>query len=140
MAETTGTVHATAVNIPTTTPTTIATVTSPDAMWPNNRIECSFNITTGAGTTAIVVKCFDEFGIQVGVNRTITVGAAVSADYFLAFVDSRGYIPPVSGFNNSVTGTPGGIPRNLYTVQVTQTAATGNGTVNEVNAWINGTN
>lgn len=140
MAESGTTYHATAVNIPTTTPTTIATVNSPDAMWPNNRVECSFNITTGAGNTAIVVKCFDEFGTQVGVTRTITVGAAVSADYLVAFVDSRGFIGPPVGFNNSVTGTPGGISRNSYTVQVTQTAATANGTVNEVTAWVVGTN
>lgn len=131
---------ATNVSLVTTTPTTVLTMNAPDGSYPNALIYSNMNITMGAGTTSLQVKCFDNTGTQVGTTRTITVTAGNTNNFSVSFRDTRGFIPPATGYVNSVTGTPGGISRPSYTVQVTQVAATGNGTVNEAVGFVMGTN
>jgi hypothetical protein len=75
-----------------------------------------FNITTGTGTTAIVVRVRRATltGTQVGESQTHTIGAAVSANIAFEQLDS-----------GVLDGTA-----QSYVVTVSQTAASANGTVN----------
>jgi hypothetical protein len=85
------------------------------------KLECNMNISTGTATTALVVKCRQGVGTggaQVGASLTITVAASTS--YQLAFV-----------FRDS-SGTPYALGGTAYTITVTETSATGNGTVNAI--------
>lgn len=78
------------------------------------------NITTGASTTAVVVRVRRGAGVAgalVGETETHTLAAAAQAS-----------IP------FGVTDFPGAVSGQQYTVTVVQTAATGNGTIN--NAYI----
>jgi hypothetical protein len=74
------------------------------------------NITTGTGTTAVTVRVRRGNGVSgalVGETMPHTLAAAASAD--IAF---------------QVTDTPGAVAGQQYTATVVQTAASGNGTVN----------
>jgi hypothetical protein len=79
-------------------------------------IRGNLNVTTGASTTAIVIKVRQGSGTggtQIGNTQTVTAAAAASYDLAFEVIDSS----PV--------------PSSQYTVTVTQTAATGNGAVNQ---------
>jgi hypothetical protein len=75
------------------------------------------NITAGAGTTAVVVKCKNAAATQVGTSQTHTLAATASANIPFCFLDS-------SGVNNT-----------SYTITLTQTGGTGSGTANEIVAY-----
>lgn len=79
------------------------------------RISGVLNVTAGTGTTAVVVKVRRTnavTGTQVGTSLTVTLAAAAVANIPFDVVD----------------GPPGTL--DDYCVTVTQTGATGNGTVN----------
>jgi hypothetical protein len=85
-----------------------------------NVILGSLNITAGAGTTAVVVKCRQGTGVagtQVGPSKTVTLAATASAEIPLTFQDAA---------PNSA---------EAYTITVTQTGGTGAGTVNAITAY-----
>lgn len=75
------------------------------------------NITAGAGTTAVVVKCKTSGGTQLGVSETDTLAAGGSENIPVIFVDQSG------------------VPTASYQLTVTQTGGTANGTVNDVTAF-----
>lgn len=79
------------------------------------RISGIVNVTTGAATTAVVVRVREDSltGNVIGEALTHTIGAAVSATI------------PFDALDTSLTDD-----NKVYVVTVTQTAATGNGTVN----------
>lgn len=84
-------------------------------------IEANLNVTPGAGTTAVVIKCRQgngTGGAQVGASLTATLAAAASGQLHCKFRDS-------SGVPFALTGTQ-------YTITITQTGGTGAGTVNTV--------
>ncbi len=130
--------RATAVATPNATEGAVLTVTGTggDVMSPsmanmaatpgpaNNCIEGVLNITTGAGTTAVVVKCRRRdatggiTGAQVGTSQTHTLAAGASANIAFEFIDPSA--PTADG----------------YTITVTQTAGTAPGTVNEIVAQV----
>lgn len=74
------------------------------------------NITTGASTTQVVVRVRRGVGVAgtvVGETEPQNIGAAVSGNIFY-----------------EVTDTPGEVAGQQYTATAVQTAATGNGTIN----------
>lgn len=86
-----------------------------------NMICTSINITPGAGTTAIVVRCRQGVGVggpAVGPARTITLAAAATGDNALVFND----LAPNFA--------------QAYTITVAQTAGTAPGTVNTIKAYV----
>lgn len=84
------------------------------------------DITTGATTTAVVIRCRRGNGITgtvVGTSETDTLGAAVSAPISFDFLDN-----------------PGAVAGQVYSITVQQTGGSSNGTVNScVSAWTLGT-
>lgn len=86
----------------------------------------TLDITTGAATTAVTIRCRRGNGIAgtvIGVAEVDTLGAAISAPISFDFVD-----------------TPGAVAGQVYSITVQQTAATGNGTINSsVSSWTLGT-
>lgn len=90
----------------------------------SNRIDGTMNITAGAGTTAVVIKCRRGNGItgtQIGTSQTVTLAAGASDNIPFRFQDGASPVPP--GGNSSGNG---------YSITVTQTGGTGAGTVNEI--------
>lgn len=122
--------EATAVNIVTTAPTTVLNgiinsfddADMPDALRGNQIspgsanviVRGDVNITLGAGVTAVVAKCFNNAGTQVGLTKTTTVTASTTVDLPFTFRDTT--------------------PRtnNVYSIQLTCTGATANSTVNDI--------
>jgi hypothetical protein len=82
-----------------------------------NLIEGTINVTPGASTTAVVVKCRQGSligGTQVGPSLTQTLAAAANGNVAFQFEDAA----PVANAGNQ------------YNITVTQTAGAGAGTVN----------
>lgn len=104
-----------------TTAETVAQVTPPVSnRGPSDQIAISgtMEFTTGASTTSIQVKCRRGNGVagtQVGPTLNLPAGAAVPIEVGFDFLDS-----------------PGEVAGQIYSITVTQVAATGNGTVNHV--------
>lgn len=74
------------------------------------------NITTGVATTQVVVRVrrgTTVAGTAIGETEPQTIAAAATGNIFFEFVD-----------------TPGEVAGQQYTATVVQTAATGNGTIN----------
>lgn len=123
------TARATAVNIPTTTKTAMVTCIPPKVYQdtpltfvpnanPPITITGTFNITEGTGTTGLTISCANAQGTAVDLALThINAAAGTPDNVSFTFVDSTG------------------VETNGYTVSVQQTAATANGTVNQVCAW-----
>jgi hypothetical protein len=87
-----------------------------------NAIFVDLNITAGASTTAIVVRCRQTQaigGALVDLARTITLAAGSTYDGTLIFRD------------------PAGVVGGAYNITVQQTAGTVAGTVNVINATVN---
>lgn len=83
----------------------------------NLKVSGRANITTGAATTSVQVRCRRGNGVtgtQVGSAINVPFAAATTDDVAFEFEDSA---------------APSGAP---YTITVQQVAATGNGTVNEI--------
>lgn len=88
-------------------------------------IEANLNVTAGAGTTAVVIKCRQGFGTggtQVGASLTVTLAAAATGQIQCKFRDTSG-----------TPFAPGG---TAYTITITQTGGTGAGTVNTVDVEV----
>jgi len=80
------------------------------------------NITTGAGTTSVVIRVRRGNGVSgtlVGETEPINLGAAVTDNAHFAVTDS-----------------PGAVAGQQYTASVVQTAASGNGTINNASITI----
>lgn len=106
-----------AVTLTTTIEEAVATSPLPDeAVPPAGGVKVSgvLNVVAGAGTTAVVVKVREGAGITGTVLRSWTHTLAAAASANIAFETSD---------------ETGPIPIGQYTVTVTQTAATGNGSV-----------
>lgn len=89
----------------------------------NYAIDGSLNITAGAGTTAVVVRCRRGNGITgtvVGVAETDTLAATNSGNIPFDFTDN-------AAPGNSFAG---------YSITVQQTGGTGAGTVNEIDGSV----
>ena len=118
-------VVAAAVTLTTTSETAAATSGAADEVRPiaNGVLVKGFvNVTAGTATTAVVIKVrrgSGTGGTQVGNTLTHAVAAAGPNSIPIAAVDMPG---PAAGQQAPFVGQ--------YTVTVTQTAATGNGTVN----------
>lgn len=84
-----------------------------------NTITGDMNITAGAGTTAVVIRCRQNgvAGAQVGQTKTVTLAAAATGDIPFNFIDPA---PAVS---------------QTYVITVQQTGGTGAGTVNDIVAY-----
>ena len=80
----------------------------------------SANITAGAGTTAVVIRCRQNglAGTQVGLSKTVTLAAGSTAEIPLNFLDPA---PVAAG--------------QSYVITVQQTGGTGAGTVNDIIAY-----
>lgn len=76
------------------------------------------NFTTGTAGTAVAIRCYDEDGNQIGTTKNNSSSAANVRTYGFSFHDTSG---------RQVSS---------YKITVQQTAATGNGTVNEINAYV----
>lgn len=115
------TARATAVTLVTTAETTVLSgipaAGGNSASCIDQTIVGVINVLAGTGTTAIVVKCKQSGGTQIGVSQTDTLAAGGSENIPFCFQDT-------SGANNT-----------SYLLTVTQTGATGNGTVNDVSAY-----
>lgn len=112
------TASAAAVSLVTTATTSVVSNTLPSDSGPLGPgqgvcISGYFNLTTGTGTTAVTVKVIGSVSGQIGTTDTITIGAAVSDSIPYEKVDQSGVL-------------------QTYTVQIAQTGASGNGTVNNV--------
>jgi hypothetical protein len=83
---------------------------------PNYCIEGVLNITTGATTTAVVVRCRrgGVAGTQVGTSQSHTLAAAASGNIAFKFTD------------------PGAPVETQYVITVQQTGGSAAGTVNEI--------
>lgn len=106
-----------AINVPTTTETIAATVqVSTDNAGANVTLEGNLDLTTGTGVT----------GVTVQVRRGATVAGTVvgSAEVPAAAASTRVVFPI------QVNDNPGEVASQSYVLTVTQTAATGNGTIN----------
>lgn len=84
---------------------------------PNVTVSGVLNITTGAGTTAVTIRCkeLSAAGTQIGTSQVHTIGAAVSGNIPFCFQDATGY--------------------SSYKITAQATGATGNSTVNEIVAY-----
>lgn len=115
------TVRATAVSLVTTAETAILSgipaAGGSSSAQVSQTITGVINMIAGTGTTAVVVKCKTSGGTQLGVSETDTLAAGSSENIPFMFVDQTG------------------VPTTSYQITVTQTAATGNGTVNDVIAY-----
>lgn len=78
------------------------------------------NFTAGTAATAVTVRCRTSGGTQFGTSQVVTIAAGNSANIPFMFSD-------VSG-----------LATNTYTISLQQTAATGNGTANEIVAYASG--
>jgi len=80
------------------------------------------NVTAGAGTTSIQIRCRQGnntiTGAQVGTTRNETLAAGATQDFAFNFGDA------------------GAGPAQAYTITVQQVGATGNGTVNSIGGII----
>ena len=114
---------ATGATITTTNPTNILSCVPPrnyqdtlQPFVPNSNppitVKFAMNITPGTATTSVSLKLFNNANTQIGLTQQTPVTAAVAQNVDATFLDTSGVEP------------------GLYTVQVTQNAATGNGTVN----------
>lgn len=106
---------AAAIALVTTAETTILTTTAPDErIGPALGVVISgfVNVTAGTGTTAVVIKIRQGSGVAGTLlqSGTHTLAAGASANIPIEYVDNTGTTP---------------VPQ--YTVTVTQTAATANG-------------
>lgn len=85
------------------------------------RINGKINITAGAGTTAIVVKCRQGnntvAGTQVGASATYSLAAGNNADIDFEFADTAANFA------------------QAYSITVTQTGGTGAGNVNQASGY-----
>lgn len=92
-------------------------------------IRGQMNVTTGAGTTAVTVRCRKgantTTGALVGVANPDTLAAGNSESIAFEFVDSA---PIVTPFNTPTGADIAGA--NVYTITLQQTGGTANGTVN----------
>lgn len=75
------------------------------------------NFTAGTAATAVTVRCKTAVPNQVGTSQVHTIAAGASANIPFCFADQTG----------DTTTT--------YSISLQQTAATGNGTVNEIVAY-----
>lgn len=123
--------RATAVNVPTTAKTAILTITGPglslnteigrntgqnfSTNGPQICIDGTANFTPGTGATSVAVSLADETGTAVGTTQNIGVTAGVPLNISFTFADQRGQTT-----------------NHVYTLSLQQTAATANGTVNEI--------
>lgn len=85
-------------------------------------ISGSLNFTTGASTTSVTVRCRRGVGVAgalVQETEPYTIGAAANATIPFGFQD-----------------IPGAVAGQQYTITIQQTAATGNGTVNNAEATL----
>lgn len=124
--------RATAVNVPTTSLTSVLTIsniqgTSANTTFqfvadvtPSYVISGVANFTAGTAATAVAISCVDQGGTQVGTTQTVTVAAGSSYNLAFEFTDLRGLQ----------------VSPSAYTIRLQQTAATGNGTVNEIVACV----
>lgn len=102
-----------------TTAETVALVTPPVSTTYSSDsidIEGKVNVTAGTGTTACVIRCRRGNGVTgtvVGVAETDTLAAGSSESFPIQCVD-----------------TPGDVAGQVYSLTISQTGATGNGTVN----------
>ena len=112
-----------AVNVPTTTETAVATVGPLNVNMPATEqgilVEATFNFTAGTAATSLTVRIRAGSGITgtVLITHTITVVAGTT------------YSVSVNALDATFSGA--GLSVATYTVSVQQTAATGNGTVNQ---------
>lgn len=92
------------------------------------------NVTAGAGTTAIVVtvrKGAGTGGQTLASSDTDTLAAGGSESIYYEFVDTTPTPTPAGDVQGAdVAGT------NRYTVTVSQTGATGNGTINHASIGV----
>lgn len=95
-----------------------AGVTNP----PDYVLQGTVNVTAGAGTTSIQIRCRQGnntiTGPQVGTTRNETLAAGATQDFAFNFGDAGG-----------LSGQP-------YTITVQQVGATGNGTVNSIGGTV----
>lgn len=84
-----------------------------------NLVTGSMNVTAGAGTTAVVIRCRQNtvVGAQVGLSKTVTLAAAATAEIPFNFVDLAAAVS------------------QTYVISVQQTGGTGAGTVNDIIAY-----
>ena len=113
--------QAAAVNVPTNAETVVANTNPYTADGPNRQvtIDAEGEITTGASTTALVVKIrrgTAVTGTQVGATQTITVPTAGNKVQF----------------GLQVVDTPGEVAGQQWCVTVQQTGGAANGTVDQV--------
>lgn len=117
-------VRALAVNVPTTSATIVLSgipaARGSSAAFQDQTISGVLNITPGTATTAVTVRCKNQGGTQFGTSQVHTVAAAAPQNIAFNFQD-------VSGLVNT-----------SYQIEVQQTAATANGTVNEIVAYAGG--
>jgi hypothetical protein len=118
--------RATAVNVPTTTPTTIVTtpvVNAGGGLAQNTQVNVSgtINLTPGTATTSVTVA-LQSNGVTTDIAVQTPVTAAVPVSIPFAFNDLS---------NNSLK-----LPGSTLSILLTQNAATGNGTVNAVNVEV----
>lgn len=84
----------------------------------NYTISGTMNVTAGAGTTAVVIRCRRNTvtGTQVGTSQTVTLAAGTLADLSFDFVDFS------ANPANQISS---------YVITLQQTGGTGAGTINE---------
>ena len=112
--------------VPTTTETVVATIPAQAVTIPPGGgivVTCHFNFTTGSSTTQVIprIRIGSVTGTALGANNVNTIGTAGQQNQF-----------SIVGVDTSIAGQ-GQVTAGPYVLTVQQSAATTNGTVNNVN-------